>query len=41
MNATQIFISIVVVLAVLGPIVVFLYTRKIAQVDKYKYQNWR
>lgn len=41
MNAVQIFITVIAVIAIAGPIVVFLYTRQIAQVDKHKYQNWR
>lgn len=41
MNAVQIFITVIAVIAIVAPIMVFFYTRKIAQVDKRKYQNWR
>lgn len=41
MNAAQIVIAIIVLIAVIGPLITLYYTRKIAQVDKHKYQNWR
>lgn len=41
MNAAQIFIAVIAVIAIVAPIMVFFYTQKMAQVDKHKYQNWR
>lgn len=41
MDAIEIVITVVVLIAIIGPLITLYYTRKIAQVDKHKYQNWR
>ena len=41
MEPIEILIMVVSLAAIIGPILTLYYTRKIAQVDKHKYQNWR
>ncbi|MDD9892564.1 MAG: hypothetical protein OXT49_03490 [Gammaproteobacteria bacterium] len=41
MEPIEIAITVISLIAIIGPILTLYYTRHIAQVDKHKYQNWR